>query len=151
MKKGTKIILIIVGILILIGLAYYFLVYKPSKASERGGSNGSNGSNGNTSSLSVGSDVYLNSDKSIWASGSGIPVYRKNVADSQGSFLEGTTRADWMPGWNIGKVVELQPGWAKVKLNNFQIWKFTVASGYTNQIAKLTGDYWFSDKAVIKL
>lgn len=41
MKKGTKIILIIVGVLILIGLAYYFLVYKPSKASEKLGSNSS--------------------------------------------------------------------------------------------------------------
>jgi hypothetical protein len=48
MKKGTKIILIIVGVLILIGLAYYFLVYKPSQSLEKSGKGTPSGSASST-------------------------------------------------------------------------------------------------------
>lgn len=161
MTRGWTIFLIIVVVLALAGAAYYFLIYKKEQELRLEDGTNSNGTQSGTSStppqitsLKVGDSVYLNSDKSIWAGANGatgIPVYNNSITDSQGSFLEGVTRADWMPGWNIGTVLEIKQGWVKVRLNNFQIWKFNVGTGYTTNIAKLTGDYWFSDQAVKKL
>lgn len=152
MKKGLRITLIIIAILLLIGIAYYFLIAK--KSGERGGSNGSNSSSGggvNASNINIGDEVYLQGDKSSWAGDNGIPVYSQPKADSQGSFLQGVVRGDWYAGQPIGKVVASQPGWTQVELNNMQIWKFAVSTGYTTVISHLTGKYWFSDKALFKL
>lgn len=147
MKKGLKIALIAIVILALIGLAYYFLIAKGTAKKYTIGSNG----NGTPSvpPIKVGDDAYLNAAVGYYAgNGSGIPVYNKSVAAPAGNFLEGTTRADWYSG-PIGKVVEIKPGWIKVTVNDLQIWKFIFGTGYTTNIAKLTGDYWFSDKAII--
>ena len=173
MKKSVVVILIIVGVVILIGLIYYFLIYKKeqqSRESTDATSGGSGSGNGTTPIVSVGEDVYLKTDKSAWAGDNGIPVYNKDVANNIGSFLEGVTRGDWYPSTSIGKVIEKKSGWVKVKLNNLQIWKFYVnqttlpvgtivngvaivvalpVKGYTQIKGYLTGDYWFSDKALI--
>lgn len=147
-------IIIIISVLVFIGIAYYFLIYRKEKEIQRSTINGGTnvGTNGNDiQGFYPGDVVYLAADKGSWVQNYGIPVYRQPIADSIGSFLEGVTRGDWYAGQPIGKVVEVIPGWIKVNVNNLQIWRFIVNVGYTNQIAKLTGDYWISDKALYKI
>lgn len=173
-NPGIITVIVIVVILALIGALYYFFGPKKTSPTTKTCPDGStipisqscpttktcpDGSvipiaqtcPGQTLTYSVGDQVYLSGDSSLWASGAGLPVYRAPIADSQGNFLEGATRADWYPGQSIGNVQEIIPGWVKVYVGNLQIWRYIPGTGFTMTIGNLTGNYWFADNAVSKL
>ena len=59
MKKGLVIALIIVGVLLVIGLAYYFLIYKKEQSSKESGTPSGTPSGSTSGGLQVGDAVVV--------------------------------------------------------------------------------------------
>lgn len=162
----------IIGILIILSVAYYFLIFRPARLKRKGTETSGSGNNSTPTPydppINVGENAFLRTDVGNPAGDtySGIPVYRQPIADGPGTYLEGVSRPDWLGGNAIGRVVEKKNGWIKANLNNYQIWKYYVSlttipagtnvnnvnipfpiqvKGYSGVIGKLTGDYWFKE------
>lgn len=95
MKKGTRIILLVIGVLSLIGLAYYFLVYRKQKEREGEQGEGATDTGGVGTSTSVGirgctdpSATNYNPSATIndgsCVKGAGSDVYLKTPAEFPG-------------------------------------------------------------------
>ena len=128
MKRGLVITLVVIGVLLLIGLAYYFLIYKPSQA-VREGSSGTNGTDDTPSPpITTGQKVYLKLDAPAPGAGYGTNetvVY--NAPVMAGAYVLGKLHRNWYGNQPIGTVISDNGEWVKVKvgmLSDFRIYPF---------------------------
>lgn len=160
----------LIGLIVLaLVVAYYYLIYKPSKSippvllpdgtpcSSTGGNindgvyqNGICKPKNTLTTVSQseqpflsGSNIYLNPSAPFAGNNNGLPIYNYPKSDAPGTYIVGTTRPDWIAGQPVGKFIEKagNTGFTKVKVSNLQIWKFM--NGYTTVVDKITGDYYF--------
>lgn len=145
-------ILIFLAVVILIGIAYYFIVYKKSAPSAATGIPSGSGTSphitgivpteaGNSvignqiitnqaSNFNKGDNVYINNSYNS----DNVYVYTYPKAD--GLYLIGDSRHSWWGAQPIGKFVEMAgANWAKITVSGFQIYQYP-----SNNITKISQD-----------
>ena len=148
MEKKTVTVLVVLGILVVIGVLWYFL--RGKNVSKEMGTNsdtintgGGNGNQNNPPAFNSGDVIYLNinaAEGTMGADRKGIPIY-SFPSSSTSTYLVGVMQKTFTAGKPIGTFIE-QAGttqFSKVHIDNKLIWKNeppTYGSGY------ITDDYY---------